>query len=182
MNVRTLILAILRAKEASGYEIKKMSSEGPFSYFIDISFGSIYPTLARLEQEGLVDCRVEHHPGKPDAKIYSITEKGCAELVQGLRHPPQKDIYKSEFLLQAINAELTGPEFLVKTLDERISRLEGDLAMLEEIATDCDHPATCWVVNYGKHIMHADIAYLRRHRGELVAIAGARDSSSQAAE
>ncbi|MEM7464992.1 MAG: PadR family transcriptional regulator, partial [Pseudomonadota bacterium] len=52
MNVRTLILAILNKQDASGYEIKKLSSEGRFSYFVDISFGSIYPTLARLEEEG----------------------------------------------------------------------------------------------------------------------------------
>lgn len=182
MNVRTLILAILRAKEASGYEIKKMTSEGPFSYFIDISFGSIYPTLARLEQEGLVDCRIESHPGKPDSKIYSITEKGRAELVNGLRQQPQKDSFKSEFLLQAMNADLTGPELLARTLAERIANLEADLEMLEGIEAECDHPATCWVVGYGKHVMSSGLAYLRRHGRELVANSGKRETGPQAAE
>ncbi len=182
MNVRTLILAILRAKEASGYEIKKMTSEGPFSYFIDISFGSIYPTLARLEQEGLVDCRIESHPGKPDAKIYSITEKGRAELVNGLRQHPQKDSFKSEFLLQAMNADLTGPELLARSLAERIANLEADLEMLESIAADCDQPAKCWVVDYGRHMMSCGIAYMRKHKNQLISVAGGQDSDPQAAE
>ncbi|MEO1142750.1 MAG: helix-turn-helix transcriptional regulator, partial [Pseudomonadota bacterium] len=55
MNTQSLILAILNFEDASGYEIKKESSEGAFSYFVDISYGSIYPTLAKLEADGLVE-------------------------------------------------------------------------------------------------------------------------------
>ena len=54
MNTQSLILAILNFQDATGYEIKKQSTEGPFSYFVDVSYGSIYPTLSRLEKEGLV--------------------------------------------------------------------------------------------------------------------------------
>ena len=54
MSVRTLCLAILNFGDATGYEIRKLSTEGKFRYFIEASFGSIYPTLARLEAEGLV--------------------------------------------------------------------------------------------------------------------------------
>ena len=43
MNVRTICLAILYDGEATGYEIRKLSVEGEYSYFIDASFGSIYP-------------------------------------------------------------------------------------------------------------------------------------------
>ena len=182
MNVRTLILAILHFTEASGYDIKKMSSDGPFSFFIDISFGSIYPTLARLEQEGLVACRVENHPGKPAAKVYTITDKGESELVIGLRQAPQKDIFKSEFLLQAMNAELIGAQALGDALGKRIAHMEANLEMLEGIVADCDHPATCWVINYAKHVMSSDIAYLRKNRGELIAIASEAAREPQAAE
>ena len=49
MNVRTICLAILFEGEASGYEIRKLSVEGEYSYFIDASFGSVCPALAKLE-------------------------------------------------------------------------------------------------------------------------------------
>ncbi|GIL03056.1 MAG: hypothetical protein BroJett030_29550 [Alphaproteobacteria bacterium] len=182
MNVRTLILAILNFCEASGYEIKKMSSEGSFSYFVDISYGSIYPTLARLEAEGMVAGRVESHAGKPDRRIYSITERGRAELVRGLSQPPQKDIFKSEFLLQAINAPLVGPDVMAAALAARIANLEAEIAMLDGIIADCDHPATLWVANYGKRIMTTDLHYLKAHRNDLVAIAGQAAGAPQAAE
>jgi len=180
MNARTLILAILNFGAASGYEIKKMSSEGRFSYFVDISYGSIYPTLARLEAEGMVECRVESHPGKPDRKIYSITPLGRAELVEGLGQAPQRDIFKSEFLLLAMNADLAGPEAVERALGQRMAHLQGELAMLGDIREGCEHPATCWVVDYGRHVKGTVLEYLKQHGMELVALAGGR--ARQAAE
>ena len=50
MNVRTICLAILYDAEATGYEIRKLSVEGEYSYFIDASYGAIYPALAKLEE------------------------------------------------------------------------------------------------------------------------------------
>lgn len=182
MNVRTLILAILNFCEASGYEIKKMSSEGTFSYFIDISYGSIYPTLARLEAEQMVACRVESHAGKPDRKVYSITDKGRAELVRGLSQPPQRDVFKSEFLLMAMNADQISPQIVADALADRIARLEEETAMLCELLADCDHPAKCWVINYGMHVMRSDLAYLKEHKDELIALVSRTGAQTQAAE
>jgi len=54
MNTQSLILAVLNFGDATGYEIKKQSTEGAFSFFVDISYGTIYPTLAKLEAEELV--------------------------------------------------------------------------------------------------------------------------------
>ena len=45
MNVKTLCLSILYEGEATGYEIRRLCVEGECSYFIEASFGSIYPCL-----------------------------------------------------------------------------------------------------------------------------------------
>ncbi|MCG6859097.1 MAG: PadR family transcriptional regulator [Salaquimonas sp.] len=184
MNVRTLILAILHFKEASGYEIKKMSSDGAFSFFVDISFGSIYPTLARLEQEGMVACRSETHQGKPDSKIYSITAKGEAELKRGLAQGPHMDKFKSEFLLLAMNADLLDAEGVSGALAERMGQIEAKLATLDDIIARCDHPATCWVANYGRHVMRSGLSYLRQYGDELVSMTSpsSKKTRRQAAE
>ena len=52
MNIRTLCLGILSRGDATGYEIKKMAEEGLFSHFVEASFGSIYPALTRMTDEG----------------------------------------------------------------------------------------------------------------------------------
>ena len=69
MNVRTLCLSILYEGEATGYEIRRLCVEGECSYFIEASFGSIYPALAKLEDENLVTSRTEQQSGKPAKKV-----------------------------------------------------------------------------------------------------------------
>lgn len=170
MNVKTLILAILNTQDASGYEIKKLSSEGRFSYFVDISFGSIYPTLARLETEGMVTCRTETQTGKPDRKIYSIAPAGRVALALGLAQPPRRDKFKSEFLLVAINAQLAGTEAIKRAISERIDWLQAEVEMLGNVAKDCDNPATSWVANYGRAVMGHDLDYLKSNKDALIAL------------
>ena len=87
MNTQSLILAILNFQDATGYEIKKQSTEGPFSYFVDVSYGTIYPTLSRLEKEGLVTCRSQAQEGKPDKKVYTITPAGRQMFLDALETP-----------------------------------------------------------------------------------------------
>ena len=52
MNVKTLCLGYLSLHEATGYEIKKDVEDGLFSHFIEASYGSIYPALNQLANEG----------------------------------------------------------------------------------------------------------------------------------
>src|SRR5689334_14263940 len=96
MNVRTICLAILYDGDATGYEIRKLSVEGEYSYFIDASYGAICPSLARLEQEKLVTARVEQQDGKPAKKIYSITPAGRAAFIQSMFEKLGEDEFRSE--------------------------------------------------------------------------------------
>lgn len=182
MNTATLILAILNFRDATGYEIKKLSSEGTFCYFVDISYGSIYPTLARLEADEFVSCRVEMQTGKPDRKIYSITDKGRAELINGLSQPPQSDVFKSEFLLVAINAPVVGSKRIAAAVAERLAALETKIAALDESLIKCDDPASRWVIGYGRHMIDTNIRYLKSHGDELVALAARSAASGETAE
>jgi DNA-binding PadR family transcriptional regulator len=182
MHARTLLLAILGFGETTGYDIKKMSEEGPFSYFIDISYGAIYPTLAKLEEEGCVASRIESQQGKPDRKVYSITDKGRLEFAESLAIPPGPDKFKSDFLLVAAHAAHGTPETLKKAIDSRIEYIEKEIAMIAEHCAECDHPATKWVGDYGVHIMQADVDYLKRNRDGLIELAGADLLTSEAAQ
>jgi len=171
MSVRTLCLAILNFEDATGYEIRKLSTEGRYSYFVDASFGSIYPALARLEADGLVTVRKEEQSGKPSRKIYSITEAGRAEFVRALGEPPAPDTFRSPFLLVAMCADLVGAEAIVTAIDHRLAHLRAEDAKLDAIAGDCDHAATGFILDYGRHCVAQDIAFLERNRHRLEQIA-----------
>ena len=182
MNTQSLILAILNFEDASGYEIKKESSEGAFSYFVDISYGSIYPTLAKLEADGLVEGRSEAQSGKPDKKVYSITDKGRDEFISTLSVAPQKDKFKSEFLLIAMCAGLTTPKVIENAIDQRIDEMENILRIIGELRAGCDHPATQWITSYGEHVKRADLEFLKANKDSLIAMAGVNPSLEEAAE
>jgi len=184
MNTNTLILAILNFREASGYEIKKLSTDGQFSHFVDISYGSIYPTLARLEKEGKVTFQVEAQQGKPDRKVYSITDAGRMELISAVSQPPAFDKFKSEFLLVAMNAELTGPDNIKRAIEERIEFYKEKLIMMDGILEECDNEGTMWVGNYARHCMNCDLTYLHKHKDSLIRLAGSQlhPAKTEAAE
>lgn len=182
MNVRTICLAILYDSEATGYEIRKLSVEGEYSYFIDASYGSIYPALARLETEGLVTSRVEHQDGKPAKKIYSITGAGRTVFINSLFDDLGEDEFRSEFLLFVrFASEL--PASLVETrLNERIEQITTLLADFDKLSEDHTHPGDEWVIDYGRTCMVAARDYIQAHRGELIALARPDSGSSAAAE
>jgi len=182
LNAKTLLLAILNLREATGYEIRKLSTEGPFSYFAEISYGSIYPTLARLEEEELVVSRLEQDPGKPERKVYSITEAGHQAFCEAMTQPPAMDKFKSEFLLVAMSAAFIPAKYVERAIDERIAFLHGQMAMIQSHTSECDHSCTSWVGEYSRHIMLSDLDYLESRRDELLAIAGTELELREAAE
>lgn len=176
MNVRTLCLAILYFGDATGYEIKKLSMEGKYSHFVDASFGSIYPSLARLEKDGLVTCREETHPGKPPRKVYSITPAGREEFVRSLFEPPARDVFRSEFLLIAMCADILPPAVVRRAIDTRVAQLQGEIDHLNQIAAESGHAGTLWAVEYGLSCLKGSLDYLTARRAELEALAGTAEA------
>ncbi|MBO6674871.1 MAG: PadR family transcriptional regulator [Rhizobiales bacterium] len=167
MNVRTLCLAILHHQEATGYEIRKLSTEGKYAYFVDASFGSIYPALAKLEDEGLVTCRLEQQDGKPARKVYAINEHGRAELRENLRESPTPDVFRSEFLLIGMCADLLDVGDMERALTVHISQVEDELRKLDDMKSDL--PENNWLADYGTACMKTQLDWLHANRERILA-------------
>lgn len=184
MNVKTLCLAILYFQESTGYEIRKMSTEGKYSHFVDASFGSIYPALNRLEADGLVTFREEIEPGKPSRKIYSITDAGRNYFLQSLNAPPSKDVYRSEFLMIAMCAEFLPPSTVKRAIETRIGQLQTEIQLLKGFAENENSTASIrWAASYGMDCMKNSLNHLSSHRDALEALAGtSHPSTTEAAE
>ncbi|MCW2307445.1 PadR family transcriptional regulator [Rhodobium gokarnense] len=178
MNVRTLCLAILSFGESTGYEIKKQSVEGKFSYFVDASFGSIYPALARLEADGFVTSRQEIQPGKPPRKIYEITEAGRTALVEELSEPPGRDVFRSEFLLIAMCAKNLPQHVVTEAIESRIRSIEEEVGQLRHIVEELDDEAAIWTAQYGVTCKAQALENLKKTRGDLEKLAGSRLSNT----
>jgi PadR family transcriptional regulator AphA len=183
MNIRTLCLSILFEGEATGYEIRRLSVEGECSYFVEASFGSIYPALAKLEDEGLVTSRVEPQAGKPAKKVYAITELGRSAFVDSLFEPLAGDVFRSPFLLFARFAHLLPASLVEQRLKERLASSQKALDQLRQLAEDRSaHATDAWVVRYGLACMEVAHRHMQDHLHELVALAKAEPDSRLAAE
>src|SRR5262245_36977519 len=74
-----LILALLEARPRHGYEIGRLiveRSQGALSYHI----ASLYPTLYRLEDDGLVEGRWVEKAGQRRRRYYKLTAAGRKQL------------------------------------------------------------------------------------------------------
>ncbi len=155
MNIRTLCLGILSFRDATGYEIKKMAEEGLFSHFVEASYGSIYPALTRMTDEGLLTCRSEAQDGKPDKKVYSITEAGRTELKSALTIRPTKDKFKSEFLFIMLMSEHLDQAHVTAVLSQRARELHDELEMIKACGEQLSKPGMRFVNGYGKAVVSA---------------------------
>jgi len=182
MNVRTICLAILFDGEATGYEIRKLSVEGEYAYFIDASFGSIYPALAKLESDGLVVSRVEQQDGKPAKKVYAITETGRRTFIAALFENLGDDQFRSEFLLFARFASELPASLVEFRLNERLKQIETQIADLDVLCEKHSHPGDAWVIAYGRTCLAAARDYIHAHRGGLIALARPDTGNAAAAE
>lgn len=163
MNVRTLCLAVLQFGEATGYEIKKTVEDGMFNHFIEASYGSIYPALTRMSAEGLVTCRAESQSGKPDKKIYSMTETGRAELIRALGEAPREDKFKSEFLFVMLLADQLPNEHIAIIYQQRMDQMRGELELMRACAETNPHGGGRFVVGYGIAVYEASLRYLEQN-------------------
>lgn len=71
------ILKIISLHETYGYEI---SQKLRFYGFMEISEGTIYPLLLRLEKNGLITATYKASDSGPPRKYFFITESGVREL------------------------------------------------------------------------------------------------------
>jgi PadR family transcriptional regulator AphA len=183
MKVKTVCLAILYEGEATGYEIRRLSVEGECSYFVEASFGSIYPALSKLEDEGLVTSRVEQQDGKPAKKIYAITEAGRNAFRDALFEPLADETFRSPFLLFARYAHLLPADLVETRLREQLSRMVERREMLEKAASEhASQLADEWIINYGLVVIGSAERYLRDHLNELIALARPVSQLKDAAE
>jgi PadR family transcriptional regulator AphA len=172
MNIRTICLAILAHGEASGYDLKKNWEDGPFSYLGGASFGSIYPALARLEQDGLIASREETQPGKPPRRVYSLTETGRAVFLEEMNATPERDIFRSHFGIIALCTPFLTRETIARAIDERLKQQRSEVGGIEHLIGEEKNSPIGWLVEWGVTQFKNEIAFLEANRARLEAMAG----------
>ncbi|MFD2046412.1 PadR family transcriptional regulator [Ornithinibacillus salinisoli] len=77
------ILSIIKQQPTYGYELSVRLQEFGLT---DVSEGSIYPILLRLQKEALIQGTMKNSEAGPKRKYYHLTDKGHEALQEFIHH------------------------------------------------------------------------------------------------
>ncbi|GIO30092.1 MULTISPECIES: PadR family transcriptional regulator [Paenibacillus] len=112
------ILSALGRKPCSGYELAAY-----LELLWPAKHSQIYPHLTKLEQKGLLVYEHVEQLGKPDKKVYSITDEGKEALKAWIVEQPAEPALRDEFLIKINAMWLADEDGAKKLLYDRISAL-----------------------------------------------------------
>lgn len=164
MDVRTICLGILTRGDATGYEIKNLFQDDGYQHFVEASFGSIYPALNRLTEEGLVSVREEAQEKRPDRKVYSITPSGRTAFIASLLKPLPEDRHRSPFVFAMLFSDLLPRVRVASMIDAYMTQAEAKLAQLNESNTGEKNQGEEFANGFGRAIYEAMLKFLRAER------------------
>ena len=173
-----VLLGLLTIEPMSGYDLG-LTIRGSVGHFWNESYGQIYPNLKKLANGGFVSFKTERQEGKPDRRIYSITEKGRERLKEWLAVPPQPEIPRNEMLLKLFFGEQIPAQVLIgyveRVGEERRALLELlERVEREEVNKNQHYPgAPYWrmAAHYGQMEMRAHLRWAEETLAELNKIA-----------
>ena len=99
MALEHAILVSLAEKSSSGYELARRFDKS-IGQFWSATHQQIYKVLARMESAGWVAATVVEQDGRPDKKVYDLTETGRAELRAWIASPASPEAGRSDLAVK----------------------------------------------------------------------------------
>jgi DNA-binding PadR family transcriptional regulator len=169
MDVKTICLGILNYGPSSGYEIRKCVEEGSFSFAAEAGFGSIYPALRQMRDDGLIAEAEPAEGDRADKKLYRLTASGEEALRRRLMVKPEPDKFRSDFVFLMAFAHLLPPAHVERLIDDQIRFHENYVEELNKYQTECCRENERAIVELGLMIHQGSISFLKGNRHRLAA-------------
>ncbi len=100
LSIEWSLLGFLAERPMHGYEIhQRLAQAAELGLVWHLKQSRLYALLARLEERGYIDYRMEYQEARPPRKVYALTPAGQAALDTWLREPVEhgRD-FRLEFL------------------------------------------------------------------------------------
>jgi len=136
------VLGLLKERPMHGYQLSRELSDahGPFWR---VSYGSLYPTLRRLERDAAIEATTEAETeptraGKARSKgrrktVYRITEHGERLFLELLEEAPQEGQSEdARFRVRLAFFRYLPPETRIRLMERRRAALEQRLAEMDD--------------------------------------------------
>ncbi|MBN2083920.1 MAG: PadR family transcriptional regulator [Anaerolineales bacterium] len=113
----------------SGYDLKKWF-QGSINFYWPATHTQIYRTLGELAEQEFVRHKTIEQTTHPDKKVYSITQKGKAELTHWLKEPLKLPVTRHGLLVQLSFADMLTTEEILMLLSEYKHKVHTHLQFL----------------------------------------------------
>jgi DNA-binding PadR family transcriptional regulator len=121
------ILGLLKEREMHGYELRKQLGQR-LGFFWSVSFGSIYPTLKKLERRGFIEKFLVADQTSRRKQVYRITQAGEHEFIELISEGASSAWEEEKFPLRLAFFHYLKPETRIRLLERRKVTLEAKLA------------------------------------------------------
>ncbi len=133
MSLKHALLAMLDIDKGSGYDLMKRFDQS-VAFFWPSSFQQVYKELNHLENKGFIQAEEISQEGKPDKKIFEVTESGAEELQRWLSLPAKEMKIKDTFLIKVFGGNRGSTEELLADLNTQQQQHRDNLASYKTIA------------------------------------------------
>jgi DNA-binding PadR family transcriptional regulator len=164
MKAQRLILGLLARQPMSGYDIKRLLEN--LEWLVSSpSFGSLYPALHAMSDQGLLTMDVVRNGNGPSRKVYRITDAGRRVLREWIAQPEKRGLSLKAFLTKLVLADnLSGAE-LVSCLQRRRSQVSAYCDGLDRGGRENGEATDLgWRLarDYSQALADAELAWLER--------------------
>jgi DNA-binding PadR family transcriptional regulator len=115
MSLAHAILVSLISEPKSGYDLAKQF-DGTVGFFWQATHQQIYRELTKLEQQNWIVAEAIAQDGRPDKKIFSVTDAGLVQLKTWILQASDVASIKDEFLLKIYAGYLVPEEAIAKKI------------------------------------------------------------------
>ncbi|HEX5949761.1 MAG TPA: helix-turn-helix transcriptional regulator [Actinomycetota bacterium] len=157
------ILGLLKERSMHGYQLSKRLTD-TLGGFWRVSYGSLYPSLKRLERQGAVEQVFDEVTVGRRKNVYRITEKGEAMflelLEEGGRDSSTED---NRFRVRLAFFKYLAPDARIRLLERRRTYLQDRLSTIQtSLATTRERfdTYTLSLMQHGRETTEQDIAWL----------------------
>lgn len=155
------ILGLLKERSMHGYQLSKRLTDS-LGGFWRVSYGSLYPTLKRLERQGAVEQVFDSQEVGRRKNVYRITEAGERVFRELLEEAgPDATGEDNRFRVRMAFFKYLSPETRIRLLERRRAFLEERLSTIAaSSATTGGDTYTMSLMQHGRESTEQDIAWL----------------------
>jgi DNA-binding PadR family transcriptional regulator len=155
------ILGLLKERSMHGYQLSKRLTDS-LGGFWRVSYGSLYPSLKRLERQGAVEQIFDSQEVGRRKNVYRITEHGERLFRELLEETgPESSGEDNRFRVRMAFFKYLSPETRIRLLERRRAFLEERLNTIRvSLASTSDDTYTVSLMQHGRESTEQDIAWL----------------------